>query len=128
MKTDSFKKGDILRVKYALFTHYGIYTGNNSVIHYSGLVGNGKIERISLVDFKDGRVAEKIKVASRFSKNETVRRATLRLGEDKYNVVTNNCEHFVQWVCTGKHKSNQVRKVAMTLSAVAIGVLKKVIR
>jgi len=125
MKTDSFKKGDILRVKYTLFTHYGIYAGNNSVIHYSGLVGNGKIEKTSLVDFEDGRTAEKIKVASKFSKNETVKRATLRLGEDKYNAVTNNCEHFVQWACNGKHKSNQVRKAAMALSAIAIGVLKK---
>ena len=41
------------------------------------------------------------------SRDEIVTRAKSKLGEDKYNVVFNNCEHFAHWCCTGTSWSNQ---------------------
>jgi hypothetical protein len=41
----------------------------------------------------------------------TVRRAMSRLGEQNYNLLFNNCEHFATWCKTGRHRSVQVDSV-----------------
>lgn len=46
-----------------------------------------------------------------FSAEETVKRAESKLGETKYNLAFNNCEHFAIWCKTGLHESKQVEKV-----------------
>ena len=46
-----------------------------------------------------------------FSAEETIRRAKERLGEEKYNLVTNNCEHFAMWCRTGESVSGQVKQI-----------------
>ena len=38
-------------------------------------------------------------------------RALSRLGENKYNLIFNNCEHFAIWCKTGISESYQVEKV-----------------
>ncbi len=43
-----------------------------------------------------------------YSAKETVERAQSRLGEDKYNLAFNNCEHFALWCKTGLKESSQV--------------------
>jgi hypothetical protein len=43
-----------------------------------------------------------------YSPEETVERAISRIGESKYNLATNNCEHFVIWCKTGISESHQV--------------------
>ncbi|SEM38990.1 Lecithin retinol acyltransferase [Butyrivibrio sp. ob235] len=43
-----------------------------------------------------------------YSAQETVERAKSRLGEDKYNLAFNNCEHFALWCKTGIKESSQV--------------------
>lgn len=48
-----------------------------------------------------------------------VKRAISRIGERAYNYVTNNCEHFKNWVHRGEHKSTQVDNA---IEGVAIGV------
>lgn len=42
------------------------------------------------------------------SPEETVARARSRIGEEKYNLAANNCEHFAIWCKTGVHESHQV--------------------
>lgn len=44
-----------------------------------------------------------------FERTETVRRALSRLGEDDYNLLSNNCEHFATWCCIGESSSKQVK-------------------
>ena len=46
-----------------------------------------------------------------YSPEETVVRALSRLGEDKYSLVLNNCEHFAIWCKTGVSESLQVDRV-----------------
>lgn len=43
-----------------------------------------------------------------YSPEETVSRAKSRLGEEKYALPFNNCEHFAIWCKTGVHESHQV--------------------
>lgn len=45
------------------------------------------------------------------SPDETIRRAKSRLGETKYNLMMNNCEHYAIWCKTGLHESGQVDAV-----------------
>lgn len=51
-----------------------------------------------------------------YSAEETVSRALSRVGEEKYNLVTNNCEHFAVWCKTGCSESLQVRRVLYTVA------------
>ena len=41
----------------------------------------------------------------------TLRRAMGRIGEQNYNLLFNNCEHFATWCKTGRHRSDQVNSV-----------------
>jgi hypothetical protein len=94
------------------YKHHGIYIGNQSVIHYSGLadgIRNGPIEETSLDTFTSNR-GYSIKKHSnkKFSSVEIVQRARSRLGEAAYSVTANNCEHFCEWCINGNHYSAQV--------------------
>jgi len=53
----------------------------------------------------------------------TLRRAMSRLGEQNYNLLFNNCEHFAHWCKTGRHRSEQVENWLHTgsLGALALG-------
>jgi hypothetical protein len=46
-----------------------------------------------------------------------------RLGEQNYNLLFNNCEHFAHWCKTGRHRSSQVEDWLHTssLGALAFG-------
>ena len=54
---------------------------------------------------------------------ETLQRARGRLGEQNYNLLFNNCEHFAYWCKTRRHRSNQVEDWLHTgsLGALAFG-------
>ncbi|MBO4698371.1 lecithin retinol acyltransferase family protein [bacterium] len=55
-----------------------------------------------------------------YSPEETVKNAESRLGERKYNLATNNCEHFAIWCKTGVSESTQVENLLKLLSAIRI--------
>lgn len=50
-----------------------------------------------------------------YSPQETVNRALSRIGEDKYSLLLNNCEHFAIWCKTGASKSFQVDNTVYAL-------------
>lgn len=50
-------------------------------------------------------------------RKEAINRAKSRIGEKAYNYLSNNCEHFVTWVHTGKHNSKQVADAGVGLMA-----------
>ncbi len=93
------------------YTHHGIYLGGGRVVHYAGRIKypQGLIEEISLAEFSEGRAlgAEK-RQTGRFNESEIVRRARSRLGERRYDLLTNNCEHFCNWCRLGENRSFQV--------------------
>lgn len=63
-----------------------------------------------------------------FSAEDTIRRAKERLGEEKYNLVTNNCEHFAMWCKTGESVSGQVKQIvrfAVGNGATGLGLTQK---
>jgi hypothetical protein len=93
------------------YTHHGIYLGDGRVVHYAGRIKypHGLIEEISLAEFSEGRAlrAEQGRTGH-FNGNEIVRRARSRLGERRYDLLRNNCEHFCNWCQLGENRSFQV--------------------
>ena len=94
------------------YTHHGIYVGAGRVVQYGGLswgLRRGPVEEVPLSQFSQGRTVWVRGAGSNwFDQHEVVRRARLRLGEDRYSVLTNNCEHFCEWCVRGQHRSYQV--------------------
>lgn len=54
-----------------------------------------------------------------YSPEETISRAKSRLGEEKYGLPFNNCEHFAIWCKTGVHESHQVNEWLTRLAKLA---------
>lgn len=108
--------------QHGLFLHHGIDLGDGSVAHY--LEGRqilrspseefSRGEPITTVDYPEGACSPV---------GLTLRRAMSRLGEQRYNLLFNNCEHFAHWCKTGRHRSNQVEDWVHTgsLGALALG-------
>lgn len=113
-------KTEILVVP-GIVDHWGIRTSHNRVIHYPGKSKSylvSCIEEISIDEFLDGNKYERYGLKSKydvFTPEEVIDRAISRLGEDEYNLVTNNCEHFVTWCVGGKAESSQVNGIRDTL-------------
>jgi len=119
------KKGSHLVSKRTLYTHHGIYIGDDDVIHYSGfsdgLNNEGEVEIVSLDIFSAGNSYTIRKHPNRkYNSKESIERANSRLGESDYSVFNNNCEHFVNWCIEGKRKSDQVNYVVNTARNTAV--------
>jgi hypothetical protein len=95
------------------YEHHGIYAGNGMVIHYAGFAKSlhrGPVEEVTVEQFAGGHeVTIRQNPAARFVGMEAVRRARSRIGEDRYRLLTNNCEHFVTWCLDGRARSRQVQ-------------------
>jgi hypothetical protein len=103
--------GTQLIVRRTGYRHHGIYVGYGRVIHYVRRTRypEGLIEEVSIVEFSRGsavRVGRQPDGASRGQ--NIVLRARSRLGERRYDVVRNNCEHFCNWCQSGEHRSSQI--------------------
>ena len=91
--------------QHGLFNHHGIDLGDGTVAHY--LEGR-EILRSPLEEFSQGQPLRVISHAEASPVRVTLRRAMGRLGEQDYNLLFNNCEHFATWCKTGRHRSEQV--------------------
>ena len=108
--------------QHALFVHHGIDLGDGTVAHY--LEGR-QILRSPLQDFSLGQPVSTVPYppGSCSPPGVSVHRALGRLGEQRYNLIFNNCEHFAHWCKTGRHRSAQVEGWLQTgsLGALALG-------
>ena len=94
--------------RHGLFNHHGIDLGDGTVAHY--LEGR-EILRSPISEFSQGEVVSVMDHNDASPAGVTVRRAMSRLGEQNYNLLFNNCEHFATWCKTGRHRSVQVDSV-----------------
>jgi len=109
------------------YTHHGIYVGGGMVIHYAGLsrhLHSGPVEEVTVSQFSMGRPLRTVGHGeSSYAPVEIVRRARSRLGENRYHVLKNNCEHFCNWCVSGRSCSIQVeRPKAIALRAMSAAV------
>ena len=108
--------------QHGLFLHHGIDLGDGTVAHY--LEGR-EILRSPRDDFSRGQEVSVIEHPQASPAGITLRRAMSRIGEQNYNLLFNNCEHFATWCKTGRHRSGQVEDWLHTgsLGALALGQL-----
>jgi hypothetical protein len=107
--------------QHGLFNHHGIDLGDGTVAHY--LEGRA-ILRSPTVEFSRGEPVSVVRYSEPCSPTGvTLRRAMGRLGEQNYNLLFNNCEHFAHWCKTGRHRSSQVENWLHTgsIGALAFG-------
>jgi len=111
MNTDELLPGTNLIVRRRAYFHHGIYVGNGRVIHYAGWFTGirGLVAEVSLEEFTEGRPYHIGRMPpDRRTGEGVVRRAFSRLGERRYHLLRNNCEHFCNWCQLGECRSEQV--------------------
>ena len=97
------------------FTHHGIYAGDDKVIHYGSL--GESLRRRPVEEVSVERFAHQHAVWIRAPRiagpdgDTVVRRARSRIGEDRYSLFSNNCEHFCEWCTHGEQRSYQVERI-----------------
>jgi len=105
------------------YAHHGIYVGAGAVVHYAAFASNwrrGPVEEVSLARFAHGHPVW-VRPAGRGALHckEIVRRARSRLGENRYRLLSNNCEHFSEWCVHGNPISPQAERYLARLRCVS---------
>ena len=116
--------GDIIRVKLGSVYHYGIFVSEDEVIAF-GLPPTAenlkhqqdiKVLATDIYVFSCGNMVEAAQLTlkeklRRHNPDKTVSAARARIGEGGYNLIHNNCEHFVNEVVFGEKISEQELEV-----------------
>jgi hypothetical protein len=70
------------------------------------------VEEVSLAQFARQRaIWVRNHSVPRFDGTEVMRRARSRIGENRYRLLSNNCEHFCEWCLQDEHRSYQVERL-----------------
>ena len=116
------KEHDVIgiRINNTTTYHIAVYLGNNQVAHIRGLANvpseQWKAQQDSISEFLKSRESDEVilnRLIIPFKKPELIREhirkaIAAKYGEGKYNVVSNNCEHFATLCVTGVKFSSQV--------------------
>ena len=116
--------GDIVRVRLGSVYHYGIFVSEDEVIQFGlpptaenrAKEGEVKVLATDIDVFACGCIVERAcldrsEQRRRIPPSETVARARARLGESGYNLIHNNCEHFVNECVFGESRCTQEEDV-----------------
>ncbi len=119
--------GDHVRVKRRGYWHHGIDCGDGTVISYAGEheeKRNPMVRRTSIDRFAKGQTVRTVGHPEAFchGPEAVVARAEARLGEERYRLLDQNCEHFAEWCKTGTRRSLQVRRTAGLVAGAASAV------
>ena len=109
-------RGDHIWVTRPLgYTHHGIDCGDGTVIHFTGEPGkksDASVARTLMSEFALDSIVHLREYSEKDDPQVVIDRAESKLSSKEYNLVTNNCEHFATWCCTGRTASQQVRMVS----------------
>jgi Lecithin retinol acyltransferase len=116
--------GDHIYVNRIWYTHHGVEVYDGMVVHFSGTPSSksgATIRKDSLEAFAHGKKIHLRRYSDPppLPPDEAVRNAESNIGESRYHLVWNNCEHFARWCVTGKLKSSQVEGVEALGAVVA---------
>lgn len=111
--------GDIIRIAVDQFYHFAIYLGNDEVVQFGYPTDfkndpkDVRVMRSPIEDFLNGNFVEvrcytKEEKKTKRKNDEVIKLALSRVGEGNYNILYNNCEHFVNDIVFGKKVSSQV--------------------
>lgn len=116
--------GDMVRIRLGSVYHYGIFVSEDEVIQFGlpptaenrAAEGEVKVLATDIDVFACGCIVEtacldRSEQRRRIPPSETVARARARLGESGYNLIHNNCEHFVNECVFGESRCTQEEDV-----------------
>ena len=116
--------GDMIRISFGQFYHYGIFVSEEEVIQFGLPPTEGLLNRatediavcITDIDtFSGGKVVEVATTEKtdkkRLSPKKTVKRAREAVGEKGYHILHNNCEHFVRYCYFGEKRCEVTEQV-----------------
>ncbi len=104
-------RGDHLVVPFGPYTHHGIDLGDGTVIHYGRGLHNKTLARVEIVNREEFCSDQPVQIRqdqAAFPVDQIIERALSRMDEADYDVLENNCEHFVNWCRRGAAESHQV--------------------
>lgn len=96
------------------YQHHGIDCGDRTVIHYRK-VGTATVARTGAEAFALGNPVYTVPNPVSFIPDVVISRAESRIGEQRYNLFFNNCEHFANWCKTGENVSRQLSDFGLQL-------------
>lgn len=113
---DEPRFGDIIRTKVSFYYHYGIFVSEDEVVQFglptdvSRPANEVRVLTSDIYAFLNGGtlevgIPEKEDKATLRAPSEIVALAKSRIGEDGYDILHNNCEHFVTDCAFGKSSS-----------------------
>lgn len=118
---NEIKPGDAVRVNMGIYYHYGICTAEDRIVQfgYPQINPNPDEVEVCATDIKtflSGKFAEVLVLNKKEIKQANnvktiIEKAENSIGEKGYNILHNNCEHFVNRCVFNKNKSNQVLDV-----------------
>lgn len=100
---EDLKRGDHIWTHCGVFSHHGLYIGGGHVIHYGKDhdKDHPTICQVSLDNFAEGMPINRKDSLATHSIDAMIVRAKSRLNENSYQLIFNNCEHFVTWCRSG---------------------------
>ena len=126
IKSYNIKPADAIRMKkksFGMLDHYVIYLGVHSNYHKfianytKGVAVIPDDEIMNLVQILQPSAVETFP-GNEYQRQFALQRAFSRIGENAYGLITNNCEHFKNYVHYGDKVSKQVENFG---SSIAIG-------
>jgi hypothetical protein len=109
-----------------VYEHHGIDCGDGTVIHYRK-TGTATISRTSLAAFAAGNPVFVKQQPMSYIPEVVIQRAESRLGEQQYNLLRNNCEHFATWCKTGRNESEQLIQFGLDPERLGLSAARKLI-
>ncbi|NMF85958.1 lecithin retinol acyltransferase family protein [Nodosilinea sp. P-1105] len=110
-----------------VYQHHGIDCGDRSVIHYSKAGQVAEVARTSFEQFSWGNPVHPVHHTAAYADAVVIERATSRLGEQQYDLFTNNCEHFANWCKTGRSESAQLADFGFRLDHYQLSDLRRLV-
>ena len=116
------KPSQIIRTKVSFYYHYGIFISDDEIIQFglpnapSNLSENIRVLATDIITFLGGGELETAIPAREEKKRmrspkEIIKIARSRIGEGGYDILHNNCEHFVNSCVFGTNTSSFVESV-----------------
>lgn len=112
------RPGDMIRVRLGAVYHYGVFVSEDEVIayglppveQYRDVSDRLKVQATDIDVFACGRIVEigtpdRSERRKRLPPDRSIAAARARIGEDRYDLLHNNCEHFAHECVFGEHRS-----------------------
>lgn len=111
------KSGQIVRTKVSFYYHYGIFVSEDEIIQFGFPDDVGKpadqikVLTTDIYTFLKGGILEsgvptKDELKKMCTPSEIIKTARSRIGEGGYDILHNNCEHFVNECAFGQSRSS----------------------